>query len=239
MGLDLRQAVRRLVRSPVFTLAAVVTLGLGIATATAAFAVVDAVLLRPPPYRDPDRLVWVWATHTDRDRAFFSIPDFVDVQRRARTLELAGVSPWGVNLAAPGDVARPAERLAGARVTPNGLALLGAQAALGRLLLPDDDPPPAVVGDALWPPRLGPDPSLVGRAILLDGEAFTIAGVLAPSFQLPNVDTEVIAPIDLAADPRREQRGSNFLRTFGRLAAGATIAQARDDLAAIARDLAA
>ena len=236
MSLDLRQSLRRLGRSPLFTLAAVVTLGLGIATATATFAVIDAVLLRPPPFRDPERLVWVWATHTDRDRAFFSIPDFVDIQRRARRLDgIAGIAPWGVNLS----LADGAERLAGARMTSSGFALLGVQAALGRLLAPDEDAHAVVVGDALWRRRFAADPSLVGRPVVLDGEAHTVVGILPPSFQLPNVDTDVVAPIDLAADPRRGQRGTNFLRAFARLAPGVAVAQASDDLAGIARDLAA
>jgi putative ABC transport system permease protein len=236
MSLDLRHALRRLRRSPRFTVAAALTLGLGIAASTAAFAIVDAVLVRPPAYRAPDRLVWIWSARVDRDRAFFSIPDFLDVARRARTLEgIAGVAPWGVNLST---ATGPAERLAGARMTPAGFAVLGATAALGRLLGPEDGAGAVVLGDALWRRRFGADPRIVGQQVVLDGEAHTVVGVLRASFQLPVVDTDVVAPLDLAADPRREQRGSNFLRAFARLAPDATLARARADLAGIARDLA-
>src|SRR5262249_36832064 len=115
--------------------------------------------------------------------------------------------------------------------------LLGVQAALGRVLAPDDDPHTVVLGAALWRRRFQADPAIVGRTVVLDGETHTVVGVLPDAFQLPNVETEVIAPIDFAVDPRREQRGSNFLRAFARLAPGATLPQARDDLAAIVRDL--
>src|SRR5215813_12705472 len=165
MLLNLRHALRRLRRSPVFTLAAVATLALGIAASTAAFAVIDGVLVRPLPFRDPDRLVWVWSTHTDRDRAFFSIPDFVDIERRATTIDgIAGIAPWGVNLSSA-DPSRPAERLAGARVTPSTFPLLGVRAALGRVLAPDDDPHNVVLGAALWRRRFQADPAIVGRTV--------------------------------------------------------------------------
>src|SRR5215475_1441000 len=128
--LEIVQGVRRLRGSPLYTLSAILTLGLGIAAATAAFAVVDAVLVRPLPFRDAGRLVWVWATLTDRDRAFFSAPNFIDLARRTRTLDgIAGIAPWGVNLSDPAD-ARGAERLAGARVTAGALDLLGVRPSL-------------------------------------------------------------------------------------------------------------
>jgi putative ABC transport system permease protein len=237
--LEVRQGVRRLRHSPLYTLSAILTLGFGIGAATAAFAVVDAVLVRSLPFRDPASLVWVWATRTDRDRAFFSIPDFVDVARRARTLHgIAGVAPWGVNLTDPAD-GRGAERLAGARVTPGALSLLGVRAAHGRSLTPEDDPHAVVVSERLWRRRFASDPSLLGRSIVLDGESYAVVGILASSFQLPNVDTDVVASIDLAADPRHGQRGSNFLRAFARLAPGVSPAQAHDELAGIAHDLGA
>src|SRR5882672_5981839 len=118
MSLDVRQSLRRLRRSPLFTIAAVLTLGIGIASTTAAFAVIDAVLVRPPAFRDPSRLVWIWATLVDRDRAFFSAPNFIDLTARTRLLDgIAGVAPWGVNLSSPDSAT---ERLAGARMTASG-----------------------------------------------------------------------------------------------------------------------
>src|SRR5262245_6425372 len=91
----LRLACRRLARSPLYTLVAVLTLGVGIAVATAMFGLVDAVLLRPLPFRDPGTLVWIWPRLTDRDRAFYSAPNFTDVVAETRSFDgLAGLAPW-------------------------------------------------------------------------------------------------------------------------------------------------
>jgi putative ABC transport system permease protein len=241
--MSIRLALRRLLGSPGFTLATVATLGLGIAAATALFGLVDAVLLRPLPLRDPGRLVWIWAARTDRDRAFFSIPDFSDLAARARTLEaVAAVAPWGVNLAGA-DAGAPAERLLGARLSPGAFAWLGARARHGRALVAGDEAPGGrrvvVLGEALWRRRFAADPGAVGRTLVLDGDSYTVVGVLPAAFRLPNLDGDLYAPLSLDDDPRRAERGSNFLRAFARLSPGASPRQVADDLAAIARQLAA
>src|SRR5262249_53043284 len=239
-----RLALRRLRRAPSFSTAAILILGVGIAAATALFAVVDAVLLAPLPFREPDRLVWIWATHTDRDRAFFSIPDFVDVRAGNRTLEdLAPLATWAVNLVdAERAEGASAERVSGARIAPTGFALLGAHALHGRTLVAGDDAPErrnvVVLGNALWRRRFRADPTVVGRAIDLDGSRYTVVGVMPADFVLPNVDGDVFAPLWFDGDPRASQRGTNFLRAIARLPHGTSPRRASDDLAAIAARLA-
>src|SRR5882672_11643793 len=119
--IDLRDAVRALRVRPGFSAAAVLTLALGIGANTAVFSVVDALLLRPLPFRDPARLVWIWSTRTDRDKAFFSIPNFIDTRDQAGTLkELAAFANWSANLTGDGEP----ERVQGIRMTPNAFRML-------------------------------------------------------------------------------------------------------------------
>jgi putative ABC transport system permease protein len=227
-----------LLKRPGFTAVAVVTLALGIGANTAIFSVVNAVLLRPLPFKNPGQLVWIWSTRTDRDKAFFSIPNFTDTRDENQTLEeLAAYANWGANLTEGGE----AERLQGVRLTPNALQMLGVEAALGRTLLPDDGATGAgrvvVLSHGLWQRRFGADSSLIGRAITLNGEAYTVVGVLPQSFMLPGAEVEMASPLVVSTDPRRTERGSNFLRVFGRTRPGVTTAQAQADLAAVTERL--
>src|SRR6185369_5133677 len=127
------------------------------ATATA-FGLVDAALVRALPFEDSDRLVWVWATRTDCDKVFFSIPNFADTRERCVGFEgLAAFANWGATLAGDGDP----ERVQGVRITPEAFALLGVRAAVGRTLGPEDAAPDAgrvvVLGNELWRRRFGAD----------------------------------------------------------------------------------
>src|SRR5262245_60343722 len=129
-------AVRQLLKAPGFTLVAVLTVALGIASATAIFSVANAVVFRPLPFRDEASLAWVWSTRPDRDRAFFSIPNFLDTQQAATTVaDFAAITPLGATLTGAGEP----ERVLGWTVTPNLFPLLGTQAALGRLPLVSDN----------------------------------------------------------------------------------------------------
>src|SRR5215210_6955909 len=119
---DFRYGIRVLAKKPTFTVAATLALAIGIGANTAIFSVVNAVLLRQLPFNKPDQLVWIWSTRTDRDKAFFSIPDFTDTREQNRTLEeIAAYANWGANLTNGGE----AERLQGVRLTPNALRMLG------------------------------------------------------------------------------------------------------------------
>ena len=232
---DLRYALRTLRRSPGYAAAAVLTLALGIGANTAIFTVVRAVLLTPLPYRDPDRLAWVWATRVDRDRAFFSIPNFLDTREAARSFEkLAAFTPWAPTLSGDGEP----ERLDAVRVNGDAFDVLGAGAALGRPLGASDSEPEAarvaVISHGLWERRFGGDPGAVGRVLLLNGASYSVVGVLPPGFLFPGAETaDVAVPLSLGSDPRRTERGSNFLRTFGRLRPGAEVSAAARELAAV------
>src|SRR5215469_5563996 len=146
-----RQTFRALVRNRGFSLACILTLALGIGANTAIFSLVNAVLLRPLPFKDPDRLVWLWARAWDRERGVFSIPDFLDYQAQTKSLESTTVlTNWGANLTGQ---AEP-ERLQGLRVLGNAFQVLGVKATLGRALTPSDDSPNSVrvvvLSDGLW-----------------------------------------------------------------------------------------
>src|SRR5262245_8014473 len=235
---DLRHAARSLARTPSFSLAAVLVLALGIGANVAIFSVTRAVLLRPLPFREPETLAWIWATRVDRDRAFYSIPNFLDTREAAKGFrELAGFTPWSPTLT--GD--QEPERLTAIRVTGNAFGLLGSSAALGRLPSPADAESRVVaLSHGLWARRFGSDPSAVGRTIQLNGEGYEIVGVLSNDFLFPGAeDAELAVPLSLATDARREERGSNFLRIFGRLAPGWDVPRAAAELKSITARLAA
>src|ERR1700719_1673086 len=161
---DLQYALRMLRKNPGFTAVAVITLALGIGANAAIFSVVNGVLLRPLPFRDPGRLVWAWAKINDNPTAAFSIPDYLDYRDRNHTFEdLAAVSRWPVILTGHGDP----ERLRGVKLTGNGLSTLGAQAVLGRILGPEDDqaraPRVVNISYALWQRRFAADPEILGK----------------------------------------------------------------------------
>jgi len=235
---DLRFSLRRCRSAPAFTAAAVLTLALGIGANTAIFSLVDAVLLRVLPYRDANQLVWVWATRTDRDKAFYSVPNFIDTIDGSHSfVELGAFANWGANLTGDGEPVR----LQGVRLSAHAFRMLGVEAAAGRLLIDEDDDPgkPRVVvlSYGLWQRRFGGNREVIGQPINLNGEAYTVAGVLPAHFTIPNAEIEIAAPLRLASDPRRRERGSNFLRVFGRLEDGVTLAQARAQMASITEQL--
>jgi putative ABC transport system permease protein len=251
---DLRLARRALLRSPGFALAAVLTLALGIGGNTALFSVLEAVVLRPLPYPDADRLVVLWVDLLKRDvRNYPSSPaDLVDYREAEAFSGVAGAVTFPTTLTgtsgAPGE-GRP-ERLQAGWVTTNLFEVLGVAPRLGRGFEPADgapfDPqaspgaeePPAVVllGNDLWRRRFGGDPEVVGRLIRLDGAAAQVVGVMPPGVQLlaapgsriaPRVDLWMAARLDLTF------RRSFFLYTLGRLAPGATLSDAQGQMDAL------
>ena len=238
MWQDIRYSWRVLVKTRRFTIAAVVALALGIGANTAIFSLVNAVLLRPLPFRDAERLVWIWSTRTDRDKAFFSIPDYLDYRERNRTVEeLAAFANWGANLTGAGEP----ERVQGVRVTANAFRVLDVAAAAGRTLGPEDGKTDAarvvVISYGLWQRRFGGDRALVGKSIRLNGAEYTVVGVLPLAFVFPNADAEMAVPLVPETDPRRTERESNFLRAFARLKPGVTREQAAEDFARINQEL--
>jgi putative ABC transport system permease protein len=235
LGAWVRQQLRA---RPGYAAAVVVSVALAVAANTALFTVVHAVLLRQLPFPDADRLLWIWNRRVDRDRAFFSLPEFLDYREQARTLDgIAAWANWGVNLQGPDQT----ERVTGLVVTGDCFELLGSTAALGRTLSASDARPDApkvvVITHGLWKRRFGADPGMVGRTLLLNGQAYQLAGVLPPEFFFPAADAELAAPLVAETHPRREDRQTNFLRVFARRASGSGVAQVEAELAAIATRL--
>src|SRR5215208_1008130 len=179
---DVRYAARTLARQPGFASVAVLTLALGIGANTAIFSVIDAALLRSLPYREPGRLVHLWETKRSRDfeQREASYPDLLDWRAQGGEVfeGLAGYRPQPVTLTDAGEAARAR----GAGVTSNFFDLLGVAAAAGRTFVEGEDGPEArpvaVLGHGLWRRRFGGDPAVVGRQVTLDGQAFTVVGVL-------------------------------------------------------------
>jgi putative ABC transport system permease protein len=238
---DLRFAVRGLRKHPGFAFVAVLTLALGIGANTAVFSVVDASLVKPLPYREPDRLVHLWELRPERQfpRSEASYPDYVDFAASTRTLEeIAGYAGGGSMTMTGGG--RP-ERLSGLRVTANFFDLLGVAPAIGRAFRPGDDAAGAerlvVIGHDLWRRRFGADPSVVGRTIVLDETPHTIAGVLPKGFHFARSrDAEIWTPL-VPSPNERERRRFRWLNLVGRLAPGASVEQVDAELDAVAARL--
>jgi putative ABC transport system permease protein len=216
-----RDGWRALGRRPAFTAMTVLVLALGIGASTAMFSLFDAVILRALPFREPDRLVWIWHRWTGGDTGVFAIPDLIEHRARNTTLDGIGAfTGWGANLTDRGE----AERLNGQRVSGNFFPLLGVDAALGRAIGAGDDRPGsprvAVIAHGFWQRKFGGDPSIIGQPLTLNGDSYTVIGVLGPAFIFPVPDIDVAVPLVLETDPFVSNPGMNFLRLMGRLKPG-------------------
>ena len=232
---DLRFGMRMLLKHKGFTTVAILSLTLGIGANTAIFSVVNSVLLRQLPFKDPDRLMAVSSTRIDRDGAPFALPDFLDYRDQNQTLEhIAAYANIGLSLTGM----ERTERLQAMRVSANIFQMLGVEARSGRTLLPEDDDPGrrhvAVLTYDCWQRRFGGDPQLVGKTLNLNGEPYQAVGILPAKFVLPNKEAELAIPLAPNADPLRNERSStNFLRGIARLKTGVTRQQAELDLTAV------
>ncbi|MBS1875857.1 MAG: ABC transporter permease [Acidobacteria bacterium] len=228
---DVRFGARSLLRTPGFTAIAVLTLALGIGANTALFSVVNAVLLRPLAYRDPDRLVTI--LHGGSDPV--APANFLDWRGQSRSFELmAAAEFWSPNLTG----SYPPEHIRGHRMTRNLLSALGVQPLIGRAFLPGDDrgvvSNEVILSHGLWLRRFGADPGVLGRKIVLDGDPYTIVGVMPRDFAFSPFWAprgELWAP--LALGERALSRGGNSLRVFARLRRGVTIDEARSEMTAV------
>ena len=203
---DFRFAIRTLLKTPTFTGAAVLALALGIGANTAIFSVVHTVLLRPLPYSDPDRLVWLWGQHTKRGVPFHFIRyrDLAQIMNGTPSFESASAySPAPVTLALPGG-GQP-EQAPAMRVNAGFLRMLGARPRIGRDFAEDDDRPGArpvaLISHGLWQRRFGSNPSVAGSPVLLDGVEHTVIGVLPQGFQAFNSTRDVFIPLALGPAP--------------------------------------
>jgi putative ABC transport system permease protein len=237
---DVRFGLRILWRSPAFAAVAVLTLALGTGVNTAMFGALNAVVLRPLPCADPERVVVIEGRYEGRSSGAgdTSRPDYEDWRRDAQGFAgMAAASGWTFNL-----TGRPEPlRLEGARVSGDFFSILGVRARLGRLVAPADDepgsPPVAVLGHDAWQRAFGGDAAVLGRVVILNGIAHTVVGVLPPGFVVPGLDHELWAP--LANELTGAPRDARFLVTFGRLAEGVSLAQAQASLDVVTGRLAA
>ena len=233
---SLRFALRGLRRNPAFAISVALTLAIAIGALSAVFSATYAVLLRPLPYRDADGLVTLWVDLRASGRAepeWLSFPDFADWREQSRSLSgAAAYTGWGATVA--GDGSMEPERVPGASVSGNYFDLLGVGAAIGRGFRPEDDVPNAervvVLSDGLWRRRFGADPSIVGRALTLNDEPWTVVGVMPPNFRPPMIGAQLWRPLrqDRFSDPCG--RGCVSLQAIARLAPGATLDAARTEM---------
>jgi MacB-like periplasmic core domain len=231
---DLRYGVRTMLKNPVFTLIAVLTLALGIGANTAIFSVVNSVLLRSLPYPNAERLMTIWEDHRARngpEREWTSPPGFEDWRDQAKSFDhVVGVQFWQPTLTGQGEP----ERLVGAQVSYNTFAMLGVAPALGRSFRPEEDQrgveSVVIISHGLWRKSFGADPSLVGKRISLNGESRVVIGVMPAGFKFPIItDADVWRPIQPVLNPVC-QRGCTAIRVMARLKPDATEAQARAEL---------
>src|SRR5689334_103761 len=235
---DLRFGMRMLAKNPSFALIAVLTLALGIGANTAIFSVINAVLLQPLPFADAGRLVTVWNVNTKQGGDGFDVsyPDFNDWRAQQQSFDrLAAFRTRDLTLTGVGE----AVRLRGATATSDLFPLLGVTPRLGRVFTPEEDQAgnhAAILSDVLWRTRFNADPNIVGRTVSINGQSYTIVGVMPPKFAFP-----------LGADPAElwtgaavdneggrgaltNQRGNHAIEVIGRLKAGFTLAAAQAEM---------
>ena len=244
---DVAYAWRGLRKAPGFTAAALATLALGVATNTAIFSVAHALLVQPLPFRDPDRLVFVWADQRNEGypRAPLSGPELQDLDDRAARFDGFGAI-WATTAALTGE--NDPEQLRVGFVTTDYFSLLGAEAALGRTFQSGDDsvgaPTSILLSGAVWQRRYGGDPGIVGRRVDVNGQPALVVGVLPVGFRLM-MPPDAAVPDDLEAFiPLNRRfpegpRGQRYLRVIGRMRPDTTLADAQTDIARVGREISA
>jgi putative ABC transport system permease protein len=237
---DLRFGARTLARNPGFAAVAILTLALGVGANAAIFSVVNAVLLRPLPWSEPDRAVMIWSRWTAFEKTWVSEGEINDYRKESRTVAEIGAWDDGqVNLTGDGDP----ERVSAGSVTANLFSVLGATPIRGRVFTAQEDVPNgprvAIVGYGLWQRRYGGDPAMVGRTIQINGAPYEVVGIMPADFVLPT-DFQNPAPSVLWTpsgwDSGATDHGNHGYYAAARLRPGVTVAQARDDLHTIAQN---
>jgi len=238
---DLKYGFRLLRKYPGFSLAIVVTVALGLGANATIFGVINAVLLEPLPYSQPDRLVRLWETNLKQNQSEspVSVPNFQDWHRQQTAFEqLAALELATFNLTGRGEP----QRVAAARITANLVPTLGVAPALGRSFLASEETPGSnrvvLLSDALWQRQFGGDRSIVNQSVQLNGESYTVVGVMPSGFQFGG-NREVLVPfvIDPQKEPWRADRSNRNLQVFGRLKPGVSFSQATSDMDTVAQRL--
>ena len=237
---DIHYSIRTLYKNPSFTAIVALALALGIGANTAIFSVVNSVLFRPLPYRDPQRLVMIWENHQQRggpEREWASPGDLRDWREQPQSFEhVVGLLGWGPTLTGRDEP----EDLLGAAVSYDTFAMLGVEPALGRSFSADDDWAGAarvvVLSHKLWQRRFGSDPSIVGKNITLSGESFTVIGVTARALTFPVLPaSEIFTPAGpILAGLKGCDRGCVILRVIAKLREGVSLDAARAEMSRLA-----
>jgi putative ABC transport system permease protein len=231
---DVRFGLRTLTKNPGFAYVAILTLALGVGANAAIFSIVNAVLLRPLPWSEPDRAVMIWSRWTAFDKTWVSDGEVNGYRQQSRTL--ADVGSWAdgqVNLTGDGEP----ERVAAGFVTANLFSVLGSSPVKGRVFLPQEDVPKGpnvvILGYGLWARRYAADPSMIGRTIQINGAPYQVVGIMPAGFALPT-DFQDPAPsalwLPVQWNAASTDHGSHGYYAAARLKPGVTIEQARDDL---------
>jgi putative ABC transport system permease protein len=237
---DIRYGIRMLRKNAGFTAVALVALALGIGANTAIFSVVNAVLLRPLPFADQERLMLIWASKPQRDFAQLplSLPNFNDVKGQSQAFD--GIAAWALgrfNLSGDGEP----EQVQYAVVSADFFPVLGARPALGRDFLPSENQPSdsraVIISHGLWQRRFAGEQSVIGRSVTLDGQSYEVAGVLPQDFRFVSFPKETDVWLPFGLDPfqdRKYARGANSLGVIARLRGDATVESAQAEMSTIA-----
>src|SRR5687768_5884594 len=234
---DLRYGVRMLLQKPAFTFVVVLALAVGIGANSAIFSVVNAVLLRPLPYADPERLVMIWMDNSRINIAedWHSFPNYTDYRDHNEVLEsIAAFNNRSFNITGSGEP----ERVQGAWMTGSLLPLLGVAPALGRNFSSEEEQPGkdqvVIIGHGLWKRRFGGDPNILEQTIMLNGNPRTVIGVMPQGFAFPAKDSEMWVPIALTQQ-QMAARNSIAYQVIGRIKPGVTFGQAKANLETVNR----
>src|SRR5215204_211860 len=238
---DVRYAGRMMRKHPLFSLAIVLTVALGIGANATIFGVINAVLLEPLPYKNSDRLVRLWESNLGQNQpeSPISVPNYQDWQRQQSAFdEVAALEMATYNITGLGEP----QRVASARITANLVPMLGVVPALGRSFLPEEEKAGhnrvALLSNGLWQRQFGSDRSMVNQTIRLNGESYTVVGVMPAGFQFPaNREMWVTLVIDPEKEPWRADRTNRNLSVFARLKPGVSFNQAVSDMNTVAQRL--
>jgi len=237
---DLRFGLRILRKNPGFSFIAVLTLALGMGANTAIFSVVNAVLLRPLPYHEPERLAQIWESKGDGKNSVFSPGNFLDWQKQAKSFEgLSVYDAWLPALSTAGET----EQIVGVSASSNYFSLLGVTPQLGRTFTPEEESDGqnrvVVISHSFWQNRLGSKADVIGKELTLDQSSYTIIGVLRPGFRHLHLifDQQPVIFRPFHVERVASQRAERYLSAFGRLKTGVDLGQAQAEMTAIARQL--
>ena len=234
---DARYALRTFWQKPAFAAISILVLALGVGATTLMFGIINGVLLNPLRFPLPEQLLTLHGFVPEfGDFWGYSYPDFTDIRRESRSLEIGAWMYGGGTISRPGEP----EVIPGYRVSADFFSILKVKPQLGRTFGPDEDrpgaAPVAVISDSLWHRRFAANPAIIGATLSFDGQLWTVIGVMPPGFQL-YFDVDMYTPLGPSIDPRMQNRRARFLHVIARLRSGATLPQTQTELALFANNL--